>query len=480
MSTQWNWSWVATREETKKASDSVDQSGGTMYTYRTATRGQLRSSEFKNSMDSVATNINHQWRLWRVQVQPILDSLPAGPRDQRWRPGIGLPGKIDALNFGIQGSTLFVFNDADTTKASGRYWHSIDERPKTIAEAFEDLRDTISDIEVGGTTTTTSVDLNDVWLAIGHHYQDSSLASAHTSLDARTNQIESNMNQLSNDLYGANEGYGSYDFGVPLAHSIAKNIDYILQIHGISSGWQNDPSTVNHSAIPAAAHVHPYTEISPMPSSILTQARTGPFSTISNDILRLRYEIQRTRGSSSWYSDATDPVDSGVADLHKHVNHVGSGTSSTTNPHGITANSLGILDYFVNLSRFTGITDYTSGSEMPTYTSIDYVTQGVNLETAIGELDAAIATISTSLVTREDYSYDRSSLSETERMQNPIIIVHNIGKRPQIEVHDLTPEEEGYWGQYISPSTEAEIVHLDNNSFEVWTPAAQIQIVAMF
>ena len=478
MSIQWNWSWMKTREETSKASNSVDQSGGTIYTYRTAVRGILETAELQNSIDSFSSNINHQWRLWRSHIQPILDSLPSGSRDERWRTGTGLPEKIDALNFGIQGSTLFVFNDADTVKASGRYWDVTDERPKTIAEAFEDLWNGINDLEVGTSGSTTSVDLEDLWLAVGHHYRDVSLTSAPTSLDARVNQIESNQNQLSEDLYGVSEGY-AYDFGVPLSYSVAQNIEYILQLHNVV-GWQSDPSTVSHSGIPAAPHTHPYTEVSPMPSSSLTQARVGPYTTLNNDILRLRYEIQQTRGSANWYSDSIDPVDSAAASLLKHISYVGSDPQTSTNPHGIDYTDTGTDTLLTNLARYVGMTDYTSAIETPTYSSIFYVTQGANLETAIGELDAAMNTLLGTTVIRVDYSYDRSSISETARMETPITITHNMNRKPIVEVFDITPEEMNYWGQYTSPATEVEIVHVDNDSFQIWTPTAIIEVVAIY
>ena len=129
---QWNWSWVSAQNSTLKSSNSVDQSGGTIYAYRAATRGQLKASELSTSIDSISANINQQWTLWRVYLRPVIDSLPAGIRDQRWRPGTGLPEKIDALRFGIQGTTLFVCNDMAASTADGRYWDTATERPKTI------------------------------------------------------------------------------------------------------------------------------------------------------------------------------------------------------------------------------------------------------------------------------------------------------------------------------------------------------------
>ena len=57
MSTQWNWTWVSSQDDTLKASDSIDQSGGTIYTYRAATRGALSAAELSTSIESISTNI---------------------------------------------------------------------------------------------------------------------------------------------------------------------------------------------------------------------------------------------------------------------------------------------------------------------------------------------------------------------------------------------------------------------------------------
>jgi hypothetical protein len=248
MSTEFNWSWVAVPSDTKSESDSIDQSGGSLYTYRAASRGALSAAELSSSIDSISTNINQQWTLWRVYTRPIIDSLPAGAKDQRWRPGTGLPPKIDALTYGVQGTTLFVFNDATADNAYGRYWHTDDERPKTLAEAFEDVYSDIADLETSiESATSTGYDDTDLWHAIGNRYQNASLTSASSSLDARTAVLETNDSQLSDDLYGASEGY-LYGWGTPLTYSFTKNIEELLKLHGLA-GWQSNPANVTHSDV---------------------------------------------------------------------------------------------------------------------------------------------------------------------------------------------------------------------------------------
>jgi hypothetical protein len=242
----WYWSWVNSKEATLKASESVPQSGGTIYTYRAPERGQLSASQLKNSIDSISTNINQQWSLWNSHIRPILDSLPSGKRDQRWRSGKGLQDKIDALTYGIQGTTLFVFNDASATKAYGRYWEVTDERPKTIAESLEDIWQAISDIEVGTSTTSGSVDLSPVWSALGNSYNGGTDASG--SVSYRTSVVEDQQTELAHDLYSTDAGLGFGSFGWP-QHGVAEFIHYLAILHGVASGWDGgNPALVSHGS----------------------------------------------------------------------------------------------------------------------------------------------------------------------------------------------------------------------------------------
>jgi hypothetical protein len=481
MTQHFNWSWVDTLSSTLKASASVDQSSGTFYSFRTAARGSISSTELNASLDSMKSNLNHQWRLWQNNIRPVLDSLPAGARDTRWRVGKGLPPKIDALTYGLQGTTLFVFNDANAIRASGRYWDTDTERPITIAEAFENLWYAIDNLEITSTSSTpSSVDLDPLWNAIGYHYQDPSLTSSSESLDSRVGVTEDWLEQLKKDLYGNHEGYLPWTFGVPLSYSVAMNIDYLLKAHGIPGGWQEDPSLLGHDTFATAEHTHPYTDIRPMPSVTLSQGRVAPYSTLYNDILRIRWEITRTRGSSSWYTDATDPVTSAAGDLNTHMNYVGSGSSSVSNPHAISYSDIGADTLLENLARFVGMTDYTSVVEMPTYSSTNYVTQAGDLEQAIGELDAAIKDAITGFVSRVEYGpYDRSGLSDTQREQTPITIVHGYGQEPVVNIIDLSPDQQA-WGMYSTPTSDVVIDFPDLNTIRIWTNAEIVKAICLF
>lgn len=477
--TDWNWSWVNSIETTNRASNSIDDSGGTLYVYRAANRGQLSASELRASIDSISTNINHLWRLWRNNIRPVLDSLPSGKRDERWRTGRGLPTKIDALTYGIQGSTVFVFNDATSTKASGKYWHITDERPLTIAEAFEDIWDAINDIDITSITAPTSVDLSPLWYAIGNRYQSITLTSVASSLDKRTEVLESYLEQLREDIYEPST-YPPYTLGYSLDYSIAQNLDLLLKAHGISGGWQTNPTGLGHGTFAAAAHTHPYDEVTTTLTAAQTQDRVAPLATLENEIKRIRYEIARTRGGSgTWYSDPEDPV-SGLnnGNLHLHTHYSGSGTQTTNNPHGLTYTDLGIGTYLGYIANFIGMSDYTA-SELPDYWSTNYVSDDDSLEEAISTLDDAIAGID-GFVFKRIYDVYRPGMSETTREQTPIIWAHGMGEYPVLNFIDLDADEHESWGMYSSPTIEVQVDYPDLNTIRVWTAAENIRIIALF
>ena len=291
-----NWSWVSTPEATKKESNTVYQGGGTIFTFRQPTGGAISSSDLSAFSKSVGQNMQNMRSDWRIYTRPILNSLPAGNADSRWSTAIGkgLPSKIDCFAYGVQGSTLFVFNDATSTSADGRYWHSTDFRPKTIAEAFEDVYTAISNIS--STSTSSSVDLDPLWASVGESYRDPSRATSIGSLDTRVGNVETYISQMNSDIYDPSTY--SYGIGSPLPYSIAYMLDQILILHNVSGGFGSDPGGVSHASLPVSSHNHVFTEILPPPSVSSTQGRTGSYTTLNNEVLRLRWEIQNTRGFS--------------------------------------------------------------------------------------------------------------------------------------------------------------------------------------
>jgi len=472
-----NWSWMAIPADTKKASGAVYQGGGTIFSFRQPSKGAISSTDLTAFSRSVGENLQKVRSDWRTYIRPVLNSLPAGNVDGRWSTdlGKGLPAKIDCFAYGIQGSTLFVFNDATSIKADGRYWDSTDLRPKTIAEKFEDLYQAMSEIQADLTDDTTA-DLDPLWAAIGENYRDSDRVAAVGSLDSRTGTLETYLAQLNDDIYDPTT-FPTYQLGSPLPYSIADMLNAILQLHNVS-GWGSDPSTVSHSPVAPAAHTHPFDEVTPTPAPSSTQGRSGTYVNLEHEVKRLRWEIHRTRGSTSWYSDVSYPH-GGTASLGGHIAMVGAGTASSSNPHASTYVDTGANIVFNAVRSFTGMSSNSDSN--PTYGSTYYVTQSVSLETAVGELDAAINSALGTVVVRVDYGpYDRSAMSVTDRANTPITINHLYNRKPVINVFDESPEGSDYWGLYSSPTYDVEIDYPDTNTVRIWTDAAVISVVAFF
>jgi hypothetical protein len=472
-----NWSWVSNTDATLNKSGVVYQGGGTIYAFRQPSGGAISSADLTAFGKSVGQNLQKVHSDWRTYIRPILNSLPAGNADTRWSTeiGKGLPSKIDCFAYGVQGTTLFVFNDATSSKADGRYWDSTEYRPKTIAEAFEDVYQALSEIETTLDDDTT-VDLDPLWAAIGEAYRDTDRATTVGSLDSRVGTLETYISQLNDDIYEPTTY--PYQIGTPLPYSIATMLNELLVLHN-SGGWGADPSDVSHAGIMPSAHTHAFDEVLPPPAPANTQGRSGSYTTLENEVLRLRWEIQRTRGSTSWYSDVTYPY-GGVADLKNHILAVGSGTPSASNPHGQNYIDMGVDTYLDAIVSFTGMSNYTDSN--PTYTSTNYITQSDSLQDAVSDLDAALYSALGTAVVRMDYGpYDRSGLSETERMQNPIVVSHSFSRKPVINVIDAAPEDGAdYWGMYSSPDYDVEIDYPNNDTFRVWTDAAIVEIIAFF
>jgi len=340
--TLWNWSWVSATNNTLKSSESIDQSGGTLYTYRAANRGQLDASDISTSIDSISTNINQQWTLWRTHVRPILDSLPAGERDQRWRPGIGLPTKIDALTYGLQGTTLFVFNDATSLNAYGKYWHTADERPLTIAEAMENVWTAIADIVTGSFNDT------DLWLAIGNRYEDGTSTSAATSLDARADELEDNDEQLTDDLYGEADGFVTYDWGTPLLYSVAKNIDLLLKQHEIVGGWQANPATASHATLLSYhENLRRFTGMTAYTSG----SETPTYS--STNYVTTGTSLETAIGALDSGVNAVNAIFGILQEPTGFVNHIDSTLSFVAATRTFTITPAGTFDYYYHGNKIT-------------------------------------------------------------------------------------------------------------------------------
>ena len=376
-------SWIDTPSTTNKSSNKVRLRIGSVYAFRQSYRGQVSSAEINAFAGSVGENIKSNQSNWATYTQPILNSLTAGYSDTRW----GLPKEVDAFTYGLQGSTLLVFNDATSSKADGRYWDTATSRPKTVAESLEDLYETVAGMQTTVTASSSAFDDTALWTAIGVSYE----TSVKDSLDTRATSLEGHISQLNADIFDAPNDAIDYTYGLgnPLFYSVAHNIDLLLKAHGVTSGWQASPAGVSHSALVIGAHNQASTTITTAFTVSDTTTRGISAPTLDYDIKLLRWEIARTRGTL-WNVDSISPTTgSPVASLNSHVNFTGSGTAVPGNPHAINYVDTGQEVINAIIRTYTGMS--TNADNSPTYSTTNYVSDGDSLETAIGKLDTGLA-----------------------------------------------------------------------------------------
>ena len=501
-----NWRWTLS---TKARSRRVKATPISLSARSFSLRGPNDANKFRsfqletqNDIGSIASFLNNT-------MLPVVDSLPAGGADARW----ALRQEIDCFTYGIQGSTLFVFNTASEDLADGRYWHETERRPYTIAEKMEDHDGRISWLESNNSTevsSTANVDLQSLWKAVGANYQDASKESWSYSLDKRVSALECHDNQLGPDFYGdtrettggytnpsnniakyagynsiaGDPGWAGWSWNTNCAgvnsYGASEYLQYLALLHGVNLVNGEKPWKVDHSGVGGSSITLP---LSQEPADIrgsepYTATRTDSFSdSLKYDLGRLRSEIQYLRGSN-WSTGLQDGPfltnwpsvgDTGQSFIY-HIMCTGAGTPSTSNTHGIDYTDTGAAPLFTATRSFTGMSTETDAS--PTYSthfgSLNYISDGDSLELGLAKLDQVTPTT----ISRYDMFVSRTTLTELEREVAPIVVNHSLGHYPIVNVLDLDPEE-----PYASWTRDVNIDHVDVNTFHVYTGAEDTMII---
>lgn len=479
---KWNWTTVT---GTKNDGKRVRKSAASLTSRALPARGSWDVNKLASIHGETLNDVMKLFSQWNTVLQPVMKSLSAGGSDQRWS---GLRKEIDAVSYGLDGTTLFVFQDASPSNFDGRYWDDVDKRPYTISEVLEDHDGRLAALEADTTSSasTSLFDDTDLWTAVGYGKKPgSTVTSASNSLHGTQLTIQNNLEKLAKDVYGVSDNdpswpsYSTTWSGPVFKFGIYEYLAYITDLHGVDMTASEDPWNVSHASL--GSHTHPQSEIES--SGYSTLGRTfGLPADLEEDLQRIRYEIEYTRGTA-WNTGTingpfvTNYPSSGNSGqtLYSHINYTGSGTASANNPHAMDFTDTGADVIFGNVATFTGQASITDID--PSYTSTLYVTQGVSLTTGISELDAALGTVAGGVVYRTDYYEDRTIYSEAWRETHPIEIAHSFNKKPHVQVVDLTPSSEDIYGQYQSLDQYSNTVHVDDNNIEVWTNAASVQII---
>ena len=67
--------------------------------------------------------------------------------------------------------------------------------------------------------------------------------------------------------------------------------------------------------------------------------------------------------------------------------------------------------------------------------------------------------------------------SDSWREQNPISITHGFGRKPIVQVLDLSDYAEDSYGHYQSLDEYSNVVHTDDNNLEVWSECSTVLII---
>ena len=466
-------------------------------------RGPFDTDDYNASMEELAVDLADIGSRWNTEVYPILNSLPRGTDETRWTGATTVP---DPIANGLDGDSVFVDNSATSTTDDGLFWDTTALRPRTIKESHLALDSRVTDIyeELSESIALVSNGLSDEqWNRLGRWVKDGT-SSLSTSVHGLATTAKTKAEALVGDVWENTADLGDLQTS---GRTIQEMITNLLTIHG--GTWNSDTSAIDHSSITGI------TQDSVDESSVYVKRARGyspDANDLEDDMNRLRYEIARTRWGSAttestgqWDSDATDPVDSGVACLNTHVSYQGNGTVSSSNPHALHRQDVTGLDTeFGYTNSFAGKTGL--GSEMPTYSSTYIVTQSASLETAIGELDTelnthesdtdnphTVTTLQIGAAIREVYTFS----SHTD-YSTPIIISHGKGTAgipnaayPLVQVVDtgvgagsggLVDEVYVYEQEHGINTSDAfvSIEYIDSNTLHVYTNLVQGVVIAVF
>jgi len=349
-----------------------------------AERGPQNSRMLNDIVSEVSHDLINLARQWNSIAYPIFGSLPQGEQDTRWE----LDSSLNPVINGLDGTQMFMDNDAAASIDDGRYWDSTNLRPKTLKEIAGYLKDEIDTVnealqlsEALGGEGLTEEQKARIGLNIFNQFQ----ASASDSLDGRSKNNQYNLTQLAKDIYGLAftlDGDGAAN----LVNPIRDMVDAVLELH--NGDWDDDillSHTLDNDDIIASAGIEQSKIDKSSSYTELNRATTATH--LEEDLNRIRYEIGALRGNNGWDSDfANIPYVAAPVSLQGHVALVGTGTPEATNPHGITPDDIGLTDDLAAIHAFTGMDDTLDAT--PDYANTNFISQNDPLETAVGKLDA--------------------------------------------------------------------------------------------
>lgn len=346
-------------------------------TYRRIPQGgAFSASSFNSTIEEIVSDLTDHTSNWNTKLYPLLKDLP----DDAW---IG----------GLAGETVYSYSDA-TSSDTGLFWNSTGRKPNTVRQSLLYLSGAITDAIAAIQQQIRTVDAVSSYTKayIGQKAFDSTLSSSTTSMDGKISRNLKYIQQIAKDMLGSNyvlTGAGNQTLTNPLGKLIKALLDlhsgsaYLNEVAftgtAIALAHNVNLSEVNFDRLILQTEVDNSADYTPL-------ARGVPTTNLQNDLNRLRWEIEHTRGAG-WETTITPAYIAGPTNLQNHVIDIGSGTAGASNPHGqVLRDFTGAIATLNTINVFTGRSGDLDAT--PAYSSQAVVTNGDSLETAIGKLDA--------------------------------------------------------------------------------------------
>jgi len=354
-------------------------------------RGPRTSDSWNDTVDEIANDLAAITSEWNDKLYPLLAGLPDGTKD----------ANVDAFLNGLDGTQLYADRNATSTSENGEFWSTTYSRPLTVKETINSIKEEVESNYNDLATLmsdTAGVLTHDQKRAIGLEIFDDSYSFTGISILSRSQNNEYNVNQLAKDLYGTAsvlDGDGVSHFGVGgTGASVNDALTNILSMHG--GTWTTDISLV-HDIVDADVNANAdiiQTKLYKSGAGAIDTFDIGvdPVNTLLDDLNMFRTIIKLLKGTATWTDDVTEPYVGAPITLDGHINNLGGGTPSDSNPHGISFDDLGGAD----LSNIRSVLGIDTADTVPPYAdfpegvSLTYLNSDDSVTEALAKLDEAL------------------------------------------------------------------------------------------
>ena len=379
-----------------------------------AYRGPRTSDSWNDTIDEIATDLAAITSEWNSKLHPLLAAVPDGTDDVN----------VDAFLNGLDGTQLYTDSNATSTSDNGELWSTTYSRPLTVKETIDSIKDEVesnyNDL-AALISDTAGVLTHDQKRAIGLEIFDEDYSFTGISILSRSQTNQYNVSQLAKDLYGTAsvlDGDGISHFGVGgTGASVNDALTNILAMHG--GTWTTDISLA-HDIVDADVNAN-----ANIVQTKLSKSGAGAIDTFSigedpinilGDLNVIRTVIKLSKGTSTWTDDASEPYVGAPVTLDGHINNIGSGTASDTNPHGLNLADLGGPD-LLNIRSVLGIDESDTVppyADFPEGVSLTYLTASDSVTEAIAKLDEALDAAETAATTHANLTSNPHSVTAAQ------------------------------------------------------------------